>query len=130
MDTHVKMNHTWCRENKRTKYVPHSQTAAHGHRLSRFRPSRSLERQEQTEILQLSEWPLTSEVTPEPKSESHGGRLKEGMAGATQVPSGGRSRTFGTSRTGHFNLGKQLPLSTEYEIGCASDPFWMCMEER
>lgn len=50
--------------------------------------------------------PLTIEFTPEPKSESHGGRLREGMAGATQVPSGGRSRTFGTSRTGHFNLGE------------------------
>jgi len=50
--------------------------------------------------------PLTIEVTPEPKIESHGGRLKEGMAGATQVPSGGRSRAYGTSRTDHFNLGE------------------------
>ena len=127
VDTHVKTNHTWCRENKRTKYVSHSQTAAHGHRLSRFRPSGNLERQEQTQILQLSELPFRIEVTPEPKSH---GSLKEGMAEATQVPPGGRSRTFGTSRTGHFNLGEQLTLSTEYDAGCASDPFWLCMEER
>ena len=110
--------------------VTYSQTAEHGHRHSRLRPSGNLGRQEQTQILQLSDFPLSMEVTPEPESESHGERMKEGMAGATQVPSGGRSRTFGTSRTGHLNLGELLPLSTEFEAGCASDPFWKCMEQR
>jgi hypothetical protein len=58
------------------------------------------------QILQLSELPLRNEVIPEPKNESHGVTLKEGLVGATQVPSGGRSRTYGTSRTGHCNLGE------------------------
>jgi hypothetical protein len=106
VNAHVEVTHTYVVSRKQKNEIHHSLTpkAAHEHRLSSFRSSQNLQRQEETQIVQLSELPLRIEVTPEPKSESHGGRLKEGMARATQMPSGGRSRTFCTSRTSHFSL--------------------------
>jgi hypothetical protein len=39
------------------------------------------------------------------------------MAEATQMPSGGKSRTFGTSRTGHFNLGNSYRYPLNMMLG-------------